>query len=137
MVRGAFSRDEIPGEHYSAPKRPHGGMSEMSSQVQVIEVPLERGESFLVEVSRPTTAGLVPASRPGSVAGRAGATLDAALSELRPVLGSLAEWARSAGPDTAEVEFGLKLTGGTSVIVASGSAEVNFTVRLTWSGGGR
>jgi hypothetical protein len=65
-------------------------MSEMSSQVQVIEVPLEDGDSFLVEVSRPTTSGLVPASRPGAVVGRAGATLDAALSELRPVLGSLA-----------------------------------------------
>jgi hypothetical protein len=109
----------------------------MSNQVQVIEVPLDAGDSFLVEVSRPATAGLVPAARPGAVIGRAGATLDAALNELRPVLGSLAEWARSAGPDTAEVEFGLKLTGGSSVIVASGSAEVNFTVRLTWSGADR
>lgn len=109
----------------------------MSSQAQIIEVPLDDGESFLVEVSRPATDGLVPAARPGAVVGRAAATLDAALGELRPVLGSLAEWARSAGPDKAEVEFGLKLTGGSSVVVASGSAEVNFTVRLTWSSGER
>ncbi|MFI2365073.1 CU044_2847 family protein [Promicromonospora sp. NPDC019610] len=109
----------------------------MSSQIQVIEMPLDDGDSFLVEVARPVTDELVPAARPGAFVGRAGATLDAALDELRPVLGTLAGWARSAGPDTAEVEFGLKLTAGSSVVVSSGSAEVNFTVRLTWSAGDR
>lgn len=35
-------------------------------------------------------------------------------------------------PHEATVEFGLKLGGSTSMIVASGTAEVNFVAKVTW-----
>jgi hypothetical protein len=37
-----------------------------------------------------------------------------------------------ASPDECGVEFGLKLGGETGVIVAKGTAEVNFVITLTW-----
>ena len=34
------------------------------------------------------------------------------------------------------MEFGLKIGGETGVIVAKGTAEVNFTIRMSWKSGG-
>ncbi|MEV4709807.1 CU044_2847 family protein [Micromonospora sp. NPDC049374] len=101
----------------------------------LIEVPTDGGRSVLVEIRRPDSDALVPASRPGHMVKRASETLDAVLATVHPVVGSLAKWARASGPDQVEVEFGLSLTGGSSVIVTSGTAAVNFLVRVTWTGG--
>ena len=38
-------------------------------------------------------------------------------------------------PDEAEVEFGLKMGGETGVIIAKGTAEVNFVIRMSWKSG--
>jgi len=35
-------------------------------------------------------------------------------------------------PESATVEFGVKLTGGAGVIIASGTAEANIKVTLSW-----
>jgi hypothetical protein len=35
-------------------------------------------------------------------------------------------------PDTAKVEFGVKLTGGAGIIIASGSATANIKITLDW-----
>jgi hypothetical protein len=35
-------------------------------------------------------------------------------------------------PDTAKVEFGVKLTGGAGIIIASGSAAANIKITLDW-----
>jgi hypothetical protein len=34
--------------------------------------------------------------------------------------------------DTAKFEFGVKLTGGAGIIIASGTAEANLKVTLDW-----
>jgi hypothetical protein len=39
-------------------------------------------------------------------------------------------------PETAEVEFGVKLTGGAGIIIASGTAEANVKVKLSWKASG-
>lgn len=76
---------------------------------------------------------LVLAGRDGSgVVGRAQVTLEQALGQLRPSLQKVAELVRTLSPDEATVEFGLKMGGGTSVIVAKGTAEANFRLALTW-----
>jgi hypothetical protein len=102
----------------------------------LIEVPTDGGGSVLVEIRQPDSDALVPASRSGHMVKRASETLDAVLATVNPVVGSLANWARASRPNQVEVEFGLSLTGGSSIIVTSGTAEVNFLVRLTWSGSG-
>lgn len=56
-----------------------------------------------------------------------------ALEQVKPTLAMVAATLRELGPDEAEVEFGLKMGGETGVIIAKGTAEVNFAVRLTWN----
>lgn len=102
----------------------------------LIEVPTDGHGNVLVQVRRPDDDALVPAARTEEMVKRASETLDTALAGVRPVVDSLANWAEAAGPDQVEVEFGLALTGGSSIIVTSGTAEVNFLVRVTWSGRG-
>lgn len=98
----------------------------------LLEVPVEGGNPILVEVTDPNVDDLVPAAKPGAIIGRARTTLESALDELRPTMNVLSEWARSSAPDEFTVEFGLKLGGTTNVIIASGTAEVNFVMKMTW-----
>ncbi|MEL3946352.1 MULTISPECIES: CU044_2847 family protein [Streptomyces] len=69
----------------------------------------------------------------GGVVARARVSLDEALDQVKPTLARVADTLRELGPDAAELEFGLKMGGETGVIIAKGTAEVNFTVRLTWN----
>lgn len=103
---------------------------------ELIEVPTGDQGSILVEVHQPDEDALVPVSRPGEMIKRATETLDTTLAGVRPVVDSLAKWANTAGPDEVEVEFGLALTGGSSIIVTSGTAKVNFVVRVKWTAHG-
>lgn len=98
----------------------------------LMEVPVAGGNPILVEVTDPNVEDLVPASKPGAIIGRARTTLESALAELQPTMNALSEWAKSSAPDEFTVEFGLKLGGTTNVIIASGTAEVNFVMKLTW-----
>lgn len=98
----------------------------------LMEVPVEGGNPIVVEVTDPNVDDLVPASKPGALIGRARTTLAAALAELQPTMNVLSEWAKSSAPDEFTVEFGLKLGGTTNVVIASGTAEVNFLMKLTW-----
>jgi hypothetical protein len=59
-------------------------------------------------------------------------TLEEALGKLKPSLQKVIQLLKDLSPDETEVEFGLKMGGETGVIVAKGTAEVNFTVRMSW-----
>jgi len=69
---------------------------------------------------------------PGQVAARAQVTLEEALGKLKPPLQKIMHLLREMAPDETEVEFGLKIGGETGMIIAKGTAEVNFTVRMSW-----
>jgi hypothetical protein len=104
----------------------------LSVHTYLLEVPVAEGNQILVEVSDPNTDDLVPAAKPGTMIGRARTTLSSALAELQPTIRALSEWAKDSAPDEFGVEFGIKLGGQANVIVASGTTEVNFIVKLTW-----
>ncbi|GAB3458410.1 CU044_2847 family protein [Actinophytocola sediminis] len=104
----------------------------MTSHHYLLEVPVAGGNPVLVEVRDPSPDDLVPAARPGTLVSRANSTLQAALADLQPTIRALADWAKDASPDEFGVEFGIKLGGQANAIIASGSAEVNFIVKLTW-----
>ena len=80
------------------------------------------------------SGGLVLAAAPGLAKGIAMAqiTLEEALDKLRPSLQKIANVLKDLAPEEAEVEFGLKIGGETGVIIAKGTAEVNFVIRMTW-----
>ena len=100
----------------------------------MMAVPLADGSEVLVAVDRGDVPDdLVLASPdPGRVTARAAETLEQLLEKITPTVHAVSEWVRARSPDECGVEFGLKLGGETGVIVAKGTAEVNFVVKLTW-----
>jgi hypothetical protein len=101
----------------------------------LMELPIEPdgGEILVVEVDRSEIPDdLVLASEPGKVIIRAQVTLEEALAKLKPSLQKIIDLLKELSPDQTAVEFGLKLGGETGVIVAKGTAEVNFKVTLSW-----
>jgi Trypsin-co-occurring domain 1 len=91
-------------------------------------------EVLIFEVEKTEVADdLVLASPdPGKVAARAQVTLEEALEKLRPSLHKIIDMFKDLTPNEASVEFGLNMGGETGVIVAKGTAGVNFSVRMTW-----
>jgi NTP-dependent ternary system trypsin peptidase co-occuring protein len=102
----------------------------------LLGLPMEAdGKDVLVfEVDRNEVSDdLVLASpEPGKVAARAQVTLEEALAKLKPSLQKVVHLLKEVSPDETVVEFGLKIGGETGVIIAKGTAEVNFTIRMSW-----
>ncbi|MGW2230919.1 CU044_2847 family protein [Streptomyces formicae] len=69
------------------------------------------------------------------VVARAHLTLQEALDRVRPALAHVAQTVRELKPDETEIQFGLKMGGETGVIIAKGTAEVNFAIRVVWKSG--
>jgi hypothetical protein len=93
-------------------------------------------EVLIFEVDRSEVSDdLVLASpEPGQVAAKAQVTLEQALTKLKPSLQKMMQMLKELAPDESEVEFGLKIGGETGVIIAKGTAEVNFVIRMSWKG---
>jgi hypothetical protein len=100
----------------------------------LLDVPVEGDDVLVVEVDPGDVDGdlVLAAADPGKAAGRAAVSLQEALDKLKPSLHKIADTLKEIAPDEAEVEFGLKIGGETGVIIAKGTAEVNFVVRLSW-----
>ena len=101
----------------------------------LIGMPVENDSSDILvfEVDRSEISDdLVLASEPGKVAARVQVTLQEALEKLKPSLQKVVHLLKEMSPDETVVEFGLKMGGETGVIIAKGTAEVNFTVRMSW-----
>jgi uncharacterized protein YggE len=91
------------------------------------------GEGFAVFEVDSDLAGsdLELAADDGTVA-RAQTSLRAALNHVRPALAQVSETVRELKPDEMEIAFGLKIGGETGVVIAKGTTEVNFAVRVVW-----
>lgn len=101
---------------------------------RLVEFPLEDGTSLLVEVDETEEeAGLTRVSRhdPGVIE-RAQQTLEKSLDRVRPAAQYILEKLQGLhdSPDEIEVEFGLKLSAGSGIILAAG--EANYNVKLKW-----
>lgn len=102
----------------------------------LLGLPVETGgrEVLVFEVDRNDVSDdLVLASPdPGKVAALAQVTLEEALAKLKPAMQKVVHLLKDLSPGETVVEFGLKMGGETGVIIARGTAEVNFTVRMSW-----
>jgi hypothetical protein len=102
----------------------------------LLGLPVEAGggDVLVVEVDRGEVSGdlVLAAPEPGEVAARAQVTLEEALARLKPSLQKVAGLLRELSPDQTVVEFGLKVGGETGMIIAKGTAEVNFKVTMSW-----
>lgn len=105
----------------------------------LLGVPVEAGSGDIVvfEVDPGEVSGdlVLASSEPGKVSDRARVSLEEALAKLKPSLQRIVQLLKELAPDETAVEFGLKIGGETGVIIAKGTAEVNFTVRMTWASG--
>jgi hypothetical protein len=105
----------------------------------LLELSVKDGGSVLVEVD---DAGGRPLTRGGraqdAVIG-AGADLEEVLGRLGPVLRSIVAQVREAadGARELEVEFGIKLSAESNVIIARAGGEANFRIAMKWSTDGR
>lgn len=72
---------------------------------------------------------------PRKVTDRARVTLEDALTKLKPSLHRIVEILKELSPDETSVDFGLKIGGEYGVVVAKGTAEVNFAIHMAWNSG--
>lgn len=100
----------------------------------LVEIPVEGGGQLRVQASDKDLSGALDlaAARRGEVVARAKESLERALDEVRPAISTVAKRLRALSPDEMCLEFGLVLTAESGAVIAKGSAEVHFTVALTW-----
>lgn len=100
----------------------------------LVRYQLSDGEAVLVEVDR-DSPGYERVARDADDIVQAGKTLESTLRTVVPtaraVINSLADLKASA----VEVEFGIKLSGEASILVAKTSMEGHFNVRLAFHPG--
>jgi DNA-directed RNA polymerase specialized sigma24 family protein len=78
-------------------------------------------------------SGLVLASDDTSkMSDRARVTLEDALTNLKPSLRKVVEMLKDLSPDETTVDFGLSIGGEYGMVIAKGTAEVNFAIHMTW-----
>jgi hypothetical protein len=103
----------------------------------LMEVPLDGGGVVVVEVGEaevPADQLQLASDGPGPLVARARQALETSLAEVTPAVRAFCQGLREAAPDEFTVEFGLKVGGETGLVIAKGTAEVNFTVSMTWRG---
>ena len=102
----------------------------------IVEFPMENGEVLLVEVDDPMASGTTLRGGHGTdMVERAQLTYEQAVDKIRPAAESIVERMRHIAepPDVISVEFGIKLNANIGAILASTSAEAQFTLTLTWN----
>ncbi|MGH3872997.1 MAG: CU044_2847 family protein [Pseudonocardiaceae bacterium] len=105
----------------------------------LLSVPVGKraGDVVVFEVDRSEVPDdlMLASAEPGKVAARARTTLVEALADLKPSLTTVLGMLREMTPGEMTVEFGVKMGGETGVIIAKGTAEVNFKVTMSWKAG--
>ncbi len=100
----------------------------------ILEVPVELGGRLLVQTGEADLAGglELAALRPGEVVARARESVETAIDQIKPAISAVASRLQAMAADEVSVEFGILLGAETGAVVAKGTAEVHFTVALTW-----
>jgi hypothetical protein len=102
---------------------------------RVVAMPLEDGETVLVEVGDTHTAGIERVGRAGESVRIAAETLEHAMSRARPAAAAVLASMRALPqpPSKIVVEFGIKLTAEAGVVIARVASEANFAITVEWS----
>ncbi len=103
---------------------------------QLVEFPLENGESIFVEIEETTPTptddriGIVD-----NVATRAKQTFSQAIAKIQPIANGVINKVRNLDQpaDEVQVKFGLKMSANLGAVIASGNGEVNLEITLKWN----
>jgi hypothetical protein len=112
----------------------HPGVGGIVAYLLGLPVAASGDDMLVFEVDRSEVPDdlVLAAPEPGNVVVRAQVTLEEALAKLKPSLHRVVHLLKEMSPDETVVEFGLKVGGETGIIIAKGTAEANFTVRMSW-----
>jgi hypothetical protein len=104
-----------------------------------VAVPLRAGsnDEVIFQVDSSESDSLVLASDEGGALDRTKVTLEAALAKLRPSLEMVITNFKDLSPDETSIDFGLSVGGEYGMVIAKGTAEVNFAVHMTWRSTGK
>jgi hypothetical protein len=101
----------------------------------LLELPLAGGGTVLIEAAPAS----VPVTRgrggPAEAVTRAGASLEQVLGRVGPAVQGIVRELREAAewPDEVTVEFAVKVSTDSSVIIARAGGEANFRITMMWS----
>jgi len=101
---------------------------------RVVELPSDDNASIFVEIDDSRAQGTQRLANAERALESVSGNFEDALDNIRKVATGLYETLTKLprAPDTARVEFGVKLTGGAGIIIASGTATANIKVALDW-----
>ncbi len=102
---------------------------------QIVEFPLEDGSTIWVEVDELEGAGMAaPVALGDKRIKKAKQSFEAALENVKPAASVVISKLRDLieQPDEIGLEFGIKLSMESGVILASAGMEANFKVTLKW-----
>jgi hypothetical protein len=101
---------------------------------ELLKFKTEAGDSVLVEVDE-TRGAVTRGGRTAEAVVEAGESLEQVLGRLGPAVRGIVEQLRAATDwaDEVEVEFAVKLSADSNVIIARAGAEANFRIALRWS----
>ena len=107
---------------------------------QLVEFPLEDGSSILVEVDEAESAGKTArVARGDKIVKKANQNFEKALDRVKPTANAVISKLRDLIEEPGEigVEFGIKLSAESGVVIASAGIEANFKVTLKWTNLGK
>jgi hypothetical protein len=100
----------------------------------LLEFKTDAGDSLLVEVDEASGGAVTRGGRTADAVVEAGASLEQVLGRLGPAMRGIMSQIREAAdrPDEVEVEFGVKLSADSNVIIARAGGEANFRIAVKW-----
>ncbi len=107
---------------------------------ELLEFKSEQGATVLVETVAPARSG--PVTRGGraeEAVAEASESLESMLGQLGPAVKGIVSELRSSTdwPDEVEVEFAVKISADSNVIIARAGGEANFRIALRWASKGK
>jgi Trypsin-co-occurring domain 1 len=105
------------------------------AMAELVEFKSEQGGAILVEAAEPA-GGPVTRGGPGAAVVEAEESLDHVVGRLGPAVKGIVSELRGAAdwPDEVEVEFAVKISADSNVIIARAGGEANFRISLKWAG---
>lgn len=98
----------------------------------LVEYPSKGETSILIEVNdKDKASGLTRSSREGQVIEKATEEFSKAMQSVNAAAKVVLDSLSDLEAQHVAVAFGIKLTGGLDAVIASASAEANFTVTVT------
>lgn len=104
----------------------------------LLEFKSELGTTVLVETADPAHSGPLTRGGRGAAVAEAGKSLESMLGQLGPTVRGIVSELRASTdwPDEVEVEFAVKVSADSNVIIARAGGEANFRIAVRWSGEG-